>query len=584
MSERPAETNRDLLAMRSAGHLAELLAEVDELEVRLHAAPQWRPGRALAAQAAWLRGQLAAMDLSAGSKLVVAIVGPSGAGKSTLLNALAGRELSPAGLERPTTREVVVYTAAAAEAEAWAARLGGEAVRVAVAPGAVGLEHLILIDTPDTNTTPENQRLLARALAEVDLLLAVFPVQNPKLMDNIAFLEPYVRQLPADAVVPVLNMVDRVPADELRGEVLPDFRRAIQAMWGLPDGRIYLISARAALPGAQFAADEAPLHAVNEFADLRRLIYEHLNRAGQAVDRRLARGEHLLAALREACAGELAASAAGRAEAGRALDGLAAESRAALQTALAGGSGRRGGLDLHAALFGRLAARWWGPVGWLVALWSLVLRAGSWMGHLGRRDSRDGDVALAGLPPAEEWAAALQGVGAERWPAVGDALVRAGFTDAARESARWQEIVARAGRDLGQRVGPLLAARLDRLAARLAAGGLQALLNLPAVGLAGWVGAETVLSFFQRAVLSADYFRQAGIAILAVWLAAFLLLQGIVSLSLRHALRRGLADDLTEAATAGLLAEWRAELAAVAALARILPGVTGRRERERGGR
>ncbi len=443
MSGRLEATNRDLLAMRSAGHLAELLAQVDELETGLAAAKQWRPGRMLLAQAAWLRGQLAAMDLSTDSKLVVAIVGPSGAGKSTLLNALAGRELSPAGLERPTTRQVVIYAATAAEAETWAAHLGAEAARVTLAPEATGLEHLMLIDTPDTNTTPENQRLLARVLAEVDLLLAVFPAQNPKLMDNIAFLAPTVRQLPAGAVVPVLNMVDRVPADELREDVLPDFRHAIQAMWGLPKRRIYLVSARAALPGVRFAADEAPLHTLNEFADLHRLVYEHLNRAGQAVDRRLARGEHLLAALREACAGALAVTAGERALATLAREGLAAESRGALQTALSAAGGRRGTLDLQAALYGRLASRWWGPVGWLVALWALLLRAGSWLGRLGRRDPHDGEAEMIGLMPPSSWADALQKVGAERWPAVGDALVRADFVATARESERWQESVRR---------------------------------------------------------------------------------------------------------------------------------------------
>ena len=44
-------------------------------------------------------------------KLVVTIVGPCGAGKSTLLNALAGvDDLSPAGHQRPTTGQVIVFS------------------------------------------------------------------------------------------------------------------------------------------------------------------------------------------------------------------------------------------------------------------------------------------------------------------------------------------------------------------------------------------------------------------------------------------------------------------------------------------
>ena len=432
------------------------------------------------------------------------------------------------------------------------------------------------MDTPDTNTTPENQRLLAQVLEAADLLLAVFPAQNPKLMDNIAFLAPYVGRLPAEAVVPVLNMVDRVPEDQLINDVLPDFGRAIQSMWRLPEKRVYAVSGRAALPGSHFEEDEAPLHDRNEFDALRRLVYERLNRAGQAVDRRLARGEHLLDDLRSQIGRALATAEPARKEAADALADIAAESRTALQGALAEQLARRGGLDVQAALYGRLATRWWGPVGWLVVLWSLLVRAGSWVGRFGRRDGgrRLGATVCPALPPGGYWAEALQRIGADRWPPVGDALVRVGFAPAARESVRWQESVAQAGREVARRATPLLSARLDRAAGRLAALWLQLLLNLPVVGLAAWVGYETVRSFFEGRYLSADYFRQAGIAILVVWLAAFLLAQGIVSLSARRALRRGLADDLAEVAIAGLVAGWRQELDALDTVGDLVNGAT----------
>jgi ATPase subunit of ABC transporter with duplicated ATPase domains len=40
---------------------------------------------------------------------VITLVGSTGAGKSTLLNALAGRRIAQEGVDRPTTREPVVY-------------------------------------------------------------------------------------------------------------------------------------------------------------------------------------------------------------------------------------------------------------------------------------------------------------------------------------------------------------------------------------------------------------------------------------------------------------------------------------------
>src|SRR5262245_2607701 len=40
---------------------------------------------------------------------VITLVGATGAGKSTLLNALAGRRIAQEGIDRPTTRQPVIY-------------------------------------------------------------------------------------------------------------------------------------------------------------------------------------------------------------------------------------------------------------------------------------------------------------------------------------------------------------------------------------------------------------------------------------------------------------------------------------------
>ena len=51
------------------------------------------------------------MQMRLDQQLVVTLIGPSGAGKSTLLNALAGVDhLSPTGLQRPTTQNLVVLS------------------------------------------------------------------------------------------------------------------------------------------------------------------------------------------------------------------------------------------------------------------------------------------------------------------------------------------------------------------------------------------------------------------------------------------------------------------------------------------
>ncbi|TMC07779.1 MAG: ATP-binding cassette domain-containing protein, partial [Chloroflexi bacterium] len=82
----------------------------DLAQQRLGLAPTNSPARERARQ---LRDHLEgfvrprAADIEA--PLIVLLLGPTGAGKSSLLNAIAGAEVSKAGVLRPTTREAVLY-------------------------------------------------------------------------------------------------------------------------------------------------------------------------------------------------------------------------------------------------------------------------------------------------------------------------------------------------------------------------------------------------------------------------------------------------------------------------------------------
>jgi predicted GTPase len=55
-----------------------------------------------------LTGHVLPRARSLDAPLLVLLLGPTGAGKSSLLNALAGFRASPAGVIRPTTRNLVV--------------------------------------------------------------------------------------------------------------------------------------------------------------------------------------------------------------------------------------------------------------------------------------------------------------------------------------------------------------------------------------------------------------------------------------------------------------------------------------------
>ena len=94
--------------------------------------------------------------------LVVALVGGSGVGKSTLLNAIAGDQIAETSAMRPCTSVPVVYHPPGAQLDFGAWRC--------VARSA--LEHLVLIDTPDSDTIVHQHRALStEVLAQCDLIL-----------------------------------------------------------------------------------------------------------------------------------------------------------------------------------------------------------------------------------------------------------------------------------------------------------------------------------------------------------------------------------------------------------------------------
>lgn len=567
----------DAVALRGVSLLAYTTAELGAIETTLRAAAHWRPAQALLAELLWCRSKIEQLGASWGRKLVVALVGPSGAGKSTLLNVLAGRGVSPTSRTRPTTHEVVIYTRSLADAEDLLQHCGADRVRVETDYAAEGLEHLILVDTPDTNTLPENQALLSRVLERADLLLALFPAHNPKMHDNIAFLRPYVRQLPPDAVVPVLNWVDRVPRQELEEVILPDFRHWVAREWGFAPAEVYMLSAKASLPEASFPEDERPLHDLNQIGMLRAFLFASLNRAGQVTDRRLARAEHLLELLKGDCRRALAASATARAAAVAGLGELGRQAREALMQTYPRGE-RAPDPGLHTALYATLGQRWWGPVGWLVMLWALVLRLGASLGHLFRRPrlslslergaSPEQEAASLSAPEPAAWIVALRRLYAQRWPPLADALVLAGLESSVRQAAFWESWVQIRGKTLAALWGQAQHERLAKLANVLSSWPLQLFFNASTLGMVGWVCVQTVSGFFQRDYLPADYFRHAAIATATVWLTSFILLQLIISLALRSSMRRAIVRVLAaDAGEVGVpLSE---EFAAMEALERL---------------
>ncbi|HSK06371.1 MAG TPA: GTPase [Acidimicrobiia bacterium] len=95
--------------------------------------------------------------------LIVVFAGPTGAGKSTLLNSVVGSERSAAGPIRPTTKDPLVLSS---ESRADRYRqIGGVACDVTTGRAPI-LEELILVDTPDIDSTSTEHRAMAETMID----------------------------------------------------------------------------------------------------------------------------------------------------------------------------------------------------------------------------------------------------------------------------------------------------------------------------------------------------------------------------------------------------------------------------------
>ncbi|WP_158277132.1 ABC transporter [Serinibacter arcticus] len=99
----------------------------------------------------------------AATPTILVVGGPTGAGKSTLVNTLAGTEVSPAGVLRPTTRRPVLVVNPA-DAEKIADHPVAARADVVTADGIPA--GIALLDAPDLDSVDEDNRRLAVELVE----------------------------------------------------------------------------------------------------------------------------------------------------------------------------------------------------------------------------------------------------------------------------------------------------------------------------------------------------------------------------------------------------------------------------------
>ena len=555
--------------LKGLGRLEALVSELGLLKSSLDAVPLWRPAAALVRQCdeavRMIRGIAGRFERS----LVVTLIGPSGSGKSTLINALAGgTELSPMGRNRPTTHSLVVFSAAAEDAADLVADLGGDSIDVAAPAGAGLPKGLCLIDTPDTDSTALRRHIpaLQRAIDQADVLLCVFDAENPKRRDHADFLAPFVQRFDGQSLVAVLNKCDRLDEAELRADILPDFLSYLQKGWEGALEKALCVSARRHLREPGWDPSAGPRHAFDQFDELRELVFGLVKRGSRVIDRRIENARQLHAVVLTEAGRELAADREALGAARRTLEQAQAEAMAAAAAALRGSDVPRGG-GLGAAVYQRLAGRWFGPVGWLLAFWMRLMSMGSGIAAVLRRVRPSAGGFLKGRQDKDGGAAWSQGLETalqtyrvkllERWPESAEHLVRGRFDPSVRGLDAPLASAGRVADQLSRLWEGALEQEIERSGRRLGGLGLQALMNAPVVGILCYVGWVTVKTFFSAEYLPGDYFLHAFWIIAIALLLSFFALQLLIRLtaSPERILARALSRLQHEAAALDGLAD-----------------------------
>ncbi len=534
-----------LAALEARGQIETHVRDITEWQNALRSVPLWRPAAVLDKQAEEAKSIIADLKRRLDGRLVATIVGPSGAGKSTLFNALAGKDdLSPVGSRRPTTREPLVL---ADDVQA-ARRVLGDAGRLRTIVTAGSARHMILVDTPDTDSvnSPEHVDELLHAVRQSDVLICVFDAQNPHRRDHADFMAPLVRRFHGASLVAVLNKCDRLDARELTDEIGPGLEDYLKKAWDSQPDALLLVSARSNLHAPRWEPQAAPRHSLDQFDRLKELVFDHLNQPGTGRDRRIANAGQICFYIADKIR---QAANAHRALLVRSLDQMTQAEHQALKQALEQlrSDERQQLMGVQVRVYQALAQRWLGPVGWLVAIWSRLIVFGSGLTALLRfgnplrqlwgmvsswRRYKQSRSALSFLEDQTRADAALNAFLKAmmiRWPDIADQLVSAEFDTAVRNLESSSQM--QAGRALETMWAEALTRQIDQTAKRLSNSLLQLIFNLPGVALMAYVGWLTARGFFNRTYLTSDFFLHALLTIGLILLLSFFLLQGIVKLA-----------------------------------------------------
>jgi len=546
------------------GKIASARREVETVVELLEAIPLWRPASALKTEC---REVLDLMDSQArrfDRKLCVVVIGPGGAGKSTLVNALAGKEdLTRVGIRRPTTQHAVVVCQETGDVDFITSKLDSSIIEIVADPQASPLDHLILVDTPDIDSTQRDvhQKIVHDLIQMADVLVCMFNAENPKTRDHVDSFRNYVQRFDGESLIGVLNKCDRVDENELKGHIVPEFRDYIANAWARPLSSLFCISARRHVRHPGWDTHAEPKHAFDQYPPLKQKLMHVSSLTGASMDRRLKNAQQLVSFITSEVHQAIAQRRQPTQEAWAQVLKLQNRGlKSALDVIKTNNSGHTMGVNVQ--LYQKIAQQWFGPVGWLIALWARILIFGTGLMALFRfgnpirqvmgiisslRHFKDAKASIETLDQSDLVDAAMRQYRLaylSAWPEIAEQLVQGGW----EPSVRIMDNQMASDSDLNESLFSLwqetLGATIETASRRFSSMWLQVLLNIPSIALLAHIAWLTAKHFFSADYLPTDFFIHAFITAGITMFLSFFLFQA--ALGLFYGPRRMIARSLTQ--------------------------------------
>jgi hypothetical protein len=201
---------------------------------------------------------------------------------------------------------------------------------------------------------------------------------------------------------------------------------------------------------------------------------------------------------------------------------------------------------VNVLLYQRLANRWLGPVGWLIAIWARILIFGTGIAAMFRfgnpfrqlagmvssfRHFKESRASVAETGESHRLDAAIREYRlsiSKEWPDIAESLVKARFDQSVR---RIKDVLPDSDildRDFITLWRDSLDNEIEKSSKIMSGFLLQTVFNLPTIGILGHVGWITARNYFTADYLSSDFFVHAFLTIGITLFLSFFLFQGCV--------------------------------------------------------